>query len=268
MPWCPSCKMEYVEGIKICPDCKTALVAELSEEDNDADLNLASDEYDDFYNSDSDNDEAAEKKQMAMNDIVAMMKVKGISDEEIAGIIESAKRRASNILPPYKSISDKYADNKSASSVLLICGLAGLTFVFLNLFGIVDLPFKGYSKYLTSIVMGIMFLIFVFFGFRSISMTKKLKPMVEKEEKLIKKSVNYLKKAYKSNTLLPKDFDIESELSFEEQSLFISNCAMNALEKKFDDLPEGFSYYVVDRYYSDIFEEEYDLDDIEESSDN
>ncbi|MBP3542931.1 MAG: hypothetical protein J6J86_01755, partial [Lachnospiraceae bacterium] len=29
MPWCPKCKLEYVEGIKVCPDCGSALVDSL-----------------------------------------------------------------------------------------------------------------------------------------------------------------------------------------------------------------------------------------------
>ena len=32
MPWCPNCKTEYREGIKVCADCGAALVAELKEE--------------------------------------------------------------------------------------------------------------------------------------------------------------------------------------------------------------------------------------------
>lgn len=32
MPWCPVCKNEYKEGIKICADCKVKLVAELTSE--------------------------------------------------------------------------------------------------------------------------------------------------------------------------------------------------------------------------------------------
>jgi hypothetical protein len=33
MPYCPNCIYEYVEGIKLCPDCGTALVDELRETD-------------------------------------------------------------------------------------------------------------------------------------------------------------------------------------------------------------------------------------------
>lgn len=33
MPYCPNCTYEYVEGIKVCPDCGTELVPELVDHD-------------------------------------------------------------------------------------------------------------------------------------------------------------------------------------------------------------------------------------------
>lgn len=33
MPFCPNCIYEYVEGVKVCPDCGTPLVKELVDHD-------------------------------------------------------------------------------------------------------------------------------------------------------------------------------------------------------------------------------------------
>jgi hypothetical protein len=33
MPYCPNCTYEYIEGIKVCPDCGTNLVEELVDHD-------------------------------------------------------------------------------------------------------------------------------------------------------------------------------------------------------------------------------------------
>lgn len=266
MPWCPSCKMEYVEGIKICPDCKKVLVRSLVDDSDTQSLE------NELYNlTDASIDEYGEVNpakelhyddgepidaQYAMNDIINTLKAKGVSEEEIQGIIEGAKRRAENALPPYKCIKDKYNENKSASGVLIVCGLAGLIVLILNLVGALKLPIAGPSKWLTTIVMGILFLIFVLSGVKATIMVKKLKPMVEKEDELIKKSVEYLKEQYAKDAFSENILGVDtSEISFEEQSLFLSNRAINALETNFEDLPEGFSYYVVDRFYSEIFEE-------------
>jgi hypothetical protein len=32
MPVCPNCRYEYIEGVKVCPDCGTKLVDQLNEE--------------------------------------------------------------------------------------------------------------------------------------------------------------------------------------------------------------------------------------------
>lgn len=40
MPYCPECRYEYREGVKRCPDCDMALVAELPKQSPSADPDL------------------------------------------------------------------------------------------------------------------------------------------------------------------------------------------------------------------------------------
>lgn len=265
MAWCPKCRLEYVEGIKICPDCKTALVDELTEENtvvNALEEGLSemalSDDYNesDYYEEEEEEEENLSGK-MLIEELIKTLEAKNVPKEEIEAIIESARRRSNNNVPEYKTVQDRYTENKSAAGVLIACGALGIIALLLNVVGILNLPFKGYSRILTYIVMGFLFLVFVFFGLKSQKTVKKLKPELEEEENNTAKLIDYLKEEFKKGS-----FDItddNNDISYEEKSLMISSLAVNACEKEFEELKPGFAYYVVDRFYSDIFEEDSDI---------
>lgn len=262
MAWCPKCKYEYVEGIKICPDCKAALVESLDDSLDNVDSDNIQEQLEDIYEAMPDEAESYDEmyseestsEEDVIKQLISVLKAKGMTEEEIKGMIENAKRKSNNSIPPYKCVKDKLEENKSASLVLILVGILGLSVILLNALGVLKLPLVGFSLVLTSVVMGVLFAIFILSGFRSIAMVKKLTPMAEKESELIEECVNLLKKLKSENA-----FDIENEdLSMEESSLLISNMAVNSLENNIDDLPPGFSYYVVDRFYSEIFEENED----------
>ena len=263
MPWCPNCRLEYVEGIKICPDCKTALVDSLKDAEEishlEDELNEAS-EYEAEY-SESENECSSCSKEVneiaaeeAVRQITVLLRQKGIPEEEIAGIIENAKRKAMNTVPKYDSFEDKYKDNASSGATLLTIGVLGIIAAVLCFCNVIKLPMQGSSFYLTTGVMSVLFLIFVFSGFRSMSASKKFAVKAKEEKEKIDEIVTFLKDANKAGK-----FKINTaDLSMEEESLFISNMAVTEVERNFEDLLPGFSYYVVDRFYSDIFESDED----------
>lgn len=263
MPWCPNCRLEYVEGIKICPDCKTALVDSLKDAEEishlEDELNEVSEyeaeyvESDNEYSSDDRelNDIAAED---AVRQITVLLRQKGIPEEEIAGIIENAKRRAMNTIPKYESYEDSYKNNSSSAVTLLTLGVIGVVIAVLSLCKTIKLPISGMQFYLTTGVMTVFFALFVVSGIRSFLKAKKQKEKAIEEKEKIEKIVTFLKDAASKGAFKVQATDV----SMEEESLIISNMAVAEVEKNFDDLEPGFSYYVVDRFYSDIFEADED----------
>lgn len=254
MAWCPRCKLEYVDGIKICPDCKTALVASLEDasEDNEFEGYISEDEaaFDNQEMCGECNCHVDANEVLAQ--IIDTLKQKGLNDDEISLILDNIKNSGGKKAENYKPLADKYTENRSGSSALILCGAVGIIVLLLNLLGVIRLPLSGYSFWLTTIVMGVLFLIFLLSGVKALLTAKKLAPEVDKEKEDIEKLVTFLKEQKKAGR-----FDIAGDdLTMEEQSLVISNMAVSACESEFEDLAPGFAFYVTDRYYSEIFENE------------
>lgn len=234
MAWCPVCKLEYVEGVTVCPDCKSALVDNLNE-DSVTEENLADDKliHYDFYNKsdEDDNEAAAAEAEIARLEMI----------ERMRGIMDN---------PPYKSKEDALSENKSGAFVLIVFGIIGVGILLLNALGIISLPFYGYSLNLVYIVMGTLFAVFFISGIRSLLKIKKLKPEVVKEKEDIDKVVSFIREKCNNGAYrLDKD-------NYEESYLQISNTAVKDVEEAFPDLEKGFAFYIVDRFGSDIFDED------------
>lgn len=228
MPWCPSCKLEYVEGIKICPDCKSVLVDSL-------------DDSEDIF---SELDETA-----IMEEIVAPY-IDELPDEETRiEMMERIKRAAS--IPKYSSLADSYDENKSGAYVLFVCGALGIILVVMFICNIIHLPLNGFSATLTKIVMGLLFLVFLISGIRSLIKMKDLKPQVVKEKEKIDEIVEFIKAKKASGEY---SLDPESE-DYEEKYLLLCEKAVSDIDASFEDLEPGFSFFVVDRFAGDILDE-------------
>lgn len=256
MPWCPKCRYEYVPGIKVCPDCKEALVDSLDEiSDETENIEELSDIYAEEASEEPDGFEEELANNETLKSIVETLRSKGLSDDDIKNVIQSAQMRAmSSKGGRYDCIKDKAEENKSATGILLVCGIAGVIVMLLNAFGVIHLPLSGFSFVLTYIVMGILFAIFIFSGIKSHLTYKRLLPEVKREEERIKKVIDFLKNEYDEGR-----FNIPGAgFSMEEESLIIYNTAIKDVESAFDNLKPGFAAFVLDNYYSDIFESDED----------
>lgn len=232
MPWCPKCELEYVDGIKICPDCKSTLVSSLeNKENNEADIPM-------------------DLNYGAIISSVEPEVDQSIIEEERAAILENLRMAAS--IPKYDSIEEKYTENKSGAGVLIVAGAAGLCAIVLNMLGVFNFPMQGFSLVLTYLVMGCLFFVFLASGIRSVIKTKQLKPELEKEQKAIEDAINFIKQR-KADGMYSVDKNTQAlELAYIE----MSNQVIADLNGRFTDMPEGFAQFVCDRYLGEILDED------------
>lgn len=221
MAWCPKCKFEYVNGITVCPDCKIELVDSLEEE-----LEVSEEES-----------------------IMANMSEMS-EEEERAFMIERIRRIQEN--PPYKCKEDQYQENKSGAVVLIISGAVGLLVLLLNALGVIHFPLSGFSLTLTYSVMGVLFLVFLVTGRMAVSKMHDLVPLVAKEKKDIEKVTDFIRQ---NKTAGKYSLDKNSE-TYEEDYLHLSDLVVDDVNAAFPDLEPGFAFYVVDRYASEILDED------------
>ena len=231
MPWCPSCKLEYVEGIKVCPDCKTALVDSL--EDN----------VEDEFDFTDDFKEEGENVDDALGHYFAEM-----DEDEREDMIENMKKAA--LIPKYKSKEEAYTEHKSGAVSLTIVGILGIAFVVLNALKLISLPIAGNA--LTNIVMGSLFVIFLVCGILSFFKASKLKPEAIKEKEIIAGIVDFIKERKQSGAYKIE----EGAENFETEYIKLNDRIVSDIEEKFNDLEPGLAYYVTDRFAGDILDED------------
>lgn len=228
MPWCPKCKLEYVAGKTICPDCNAELVDSLDDtvEQVPDELSYAAimgkplDELE--------TDDSIDSIRLALA-------------ENMRQAVEAEK---------YQCIEDSYIENRSGAGVLIFCGLLGLTALLLNYLGVFNIPMRGFSLVLTYVVMGCLFFVFLISGIRSAIKAKTLKPLVEKEKNDIEKAVQFLKTSLDSY-----EYKNLKEEGSEVAYLNIYDKAAKDLKLFLTDAPEGFSSYVCDKYLGDLLDE-------------
>lgn len=253
MPFCPVCKLEYVEGKTECPDCKAALVASLD------DIKEETSEVDEM--TDEEVLESATEEMLEANmDPSALLKklraAEASNDYETVREIYETLRSQVEKNSPYENKKDKYSENKSASYILTIAGAIGAIILILNGFNVIHLPLNGFSEILLNVVMGLLFFIFLLTGIKGFMKLKKISVEVDEEKENTDKLLEYLKAENDKGSFKVEVGEGEEEMSVEEASLLKSDKAVSMAMEQFPDFKENFCFYVVDRYYSEIFDED------------
>ena len=158
--------------------------------------------------------------------------------------------------PPAKSYVDKktqYEDMSSSAYTLIGFGVIGLIVLFLEISGITSfLPLDANIKWLFYVTMGLMFIIFLVIGIKSITSARTLKYEMVKEEELTNQVMNWAKEFFTSETIEhAHDEDLsETDLYFARYRII-----KDGINGQFHDLEPSFLEELVEQIYCNLYED-------------
>ena len=277
MPWCPVCKNEYIEGIKVCADCKVDLVDTLEEmkskpilfgsEEEMIKLNeflkynhinsgeIAFDEKEEVYELYVSEPDAKEAKKVAA---IFLQEESANTENEIADVEEQITKDTNAGLgtlhgmgAAYENKTDK-AENFKTSAYTLV-GVGAIGAVVLLLAGLEVLPFR--FGILTYVVMGVLFTIFVIMGISSFQSYKRIAKEAVKEKELAEEMKLWSKENLSREKIDLGLFDDSDASVTEEMKYFKRIEKMKELvSETYLNLEDGFLDSLVEELYSDFFE--------------
>lgn len=243
MPWCPICKNEYKEGYTVCADCNSPLVDELEtvvikEQDPSTHTEDIVDALE--YAQDKEISDFDDKEVFA-----AMM-----ADEEFVNELKENEK-----VMPFVKASDKAENYKSSAFALLFVGILGVLFLILSYLNVIPISLAPHMAIIGTVVMGIMFVIFIIIGLYSLKTSKEYSEKAEDEDLLTESIVEYFKtaitKEYIDSLAFSEDGnDIEDEIKF----LNRNDAIKKVITEKFGTLDASYLSKQSENMYEMIFE--------------
>lgn len=242
MAWCPECKCEYVEGIRVCADCGCELVEALEEEKEEEwveDIEIVSSvkrpsKMLPFYvHPETDMQEKLADEMPAFN------------EEEIRDRIYMGR---------YVSNAEKAQENRTSAYTLLIVGCVGLIVIILFFFDLLPIHRLVINKYMISGVMGVMFILFTILGYTSLRNAKVLAGEARKEDNLTLEIKKWCKGCIFPD-YIDKELDFQENTAEELKYFTRSEKIKDMIMEQFMNLDEDYLDHLVDEIYPEIFED-------------
>ena len=277
--WCPICKNEYREGIKVCADCGADLVEKLDDEKNLEAVSFFDvfeeaerfSEYLNFSGFHSEIDEQDEisftvqvppdEKDRALIAYKAYLKseaekfkekIENGTDLEKELFRQSLANAAkeNQQVGVYVSQAEKAGDMKSTGYTFIICAVILAVFTLLNLTGVIGL-FKGNT--IALVVLGALTLGSVLVGISSFNRAKVAAANTADEEAFTSSVYQWLD--LNADTILREGTDpVNESLSPELLYLARAEKLKKALSEHFESLDSTYIETIIDDFYDKHFE--------------
>ncbi len=153
--------------------------------------------------------------------------------------------------PTLKS-ADRAEENRSSAFSLLLVGTIGLILLILYFLDLLPVHGSGFSKYLTTFTMGVLFLVFLVMGCVSLKTYKRLSVKVGDEEKLLKDLEIWAKEnlsAESLNATLYLDGEESPEEAFLLRQEEIKKRILESFPSVSEDVLDNFSEMYCDKLY-------------------
>lgn len=229
MPWCPICKSEYREGIKLCAECHVELVDHLEDEtEQSAKLD--------------------EQEKLARLHAMIAAAQEEAKDEELSGE-EPVSYHA------YQNSAVKAEDNRTSAYMLFLVGILGFIGIVLVFTGVIPVfSTTGTTRYFVCGVMGALFVLFIVFGVVSMRASKVLLVQAQSENSLLSELTKWCEENLSAEIV---DEGLFEEVMSEEQKYFKRTDKMKEIiNDKFMNLDQGLLEHFVDEYYQGLYERE------------
>ncbi|MBQ7956172.1 MAG: hypothetical protein IJ282_10550 [Lachnospiraceae bacterium] len=271
MPWCPKCKNEYRDGIKVCADCG----CELIENENAGllpilfgtleEMELLKDflvyshiesasvraaEEEGFYELLVEASEEKHAKKLAIMFIQQRTK-------EQAELKKTEEDEETVPVGLYEDSAQKAEDNKSSGITLLFVGFLGIIVLILAMTGVIPLRLSPTTSYMVYGVMGALFILFIVMGVVSMRNSKIFAKKAESENSLRSTIEEWCLHNLEAQALDKEAFGEGAAMVSEEAKYFgRANILKKKISTQFMNLDNQFLDHFVDEIYEDIFEEE------------